>query len=130
MAPPQQKKTPIPLNHNLPPNFPPKKTNHHHQTTQRKHGKSTLWASQAVKQLYDVKCAKVNTLIRPDGFLGQGFLATIHRKPGIPPNGGGQMDQGSVLKIPGTISGLGILLGGGFKDFLFSPLPGKMIQFD
>ena len=23
-----------------------------------------------------------------------------------------------------------ILLGGGFKDFLFSPLPGKMIQFD
>jgi len=21
-------------------------------------------------------------------------------------------------------------LGGGFKDFLFSPLPGKMIQFD
>ena len=25
---------------------------------------------EAVKQLYDVKCAKVNTLIRPDGFLG------------------------------------------------------------
>ena len=24
----------------------------------------------AVKQLYDVKCAKVNTLIRPDGRLG------------------------------------------------------------
>ena len=25
---------------------------------------------EAVKQLYDVKCAKVNTLIRPDGRLG------------------------------------------------------------
>ena len=25
---------------------------------------------EAVKQLYDVKCAKVNTLIRPDGCLG------------------------------------------------------------
>ena len=25
--------------------------------------------SKAVKQLYDVKCAKVNTLIRPDGQL-------------------------------------------------------------
>ena len=27
---------------------------------------------EAVKQLYDVKCAKVNTLIRPDGRLGLG----------------------------------------------------------
>jgi large subunit ribosomal protein L23Ae len=25
---------------------------------------------EAVKQLYDVKCAKVNTLIRPDGNFG------------------------------------------------------------
>ena len=34
----------------------------------------------AVKQLYDVKCAKVNTLIRPDGSLGSmGHSTLVHR---------------------------------------------------
>ena len=32
---------------------------------------------EAVKQLYDVKCAKVNTLIRPDGRLGLGSSSCI-----------------------------------------------------
>ena len=29
-----------------------------------------------------------------------------------------------------NLATVGRLLGGGFKDFLFSPLPGEMIHFD
>jgi len=34
------------------------------------------------------------------------------------------------VKQGSAFSGFRVLLGGGFKNLLFSPLPGEMIQFD
>ena len=42
---------------------------------------------------------------------------------------GGWSDQGIQVN-PRRLVYVGTVLGGGFQDFLFSSLPGEMIQFD